>query len=56
MKQIYIVQCSGYPTYWTTSHDKEEHLADHTSFFSSLNIMFSKEHVFMMTFLVYIEY
>jgi hypothetical protein len=42
--------------YWNTSYDKEEHLADHKSFISSLYILFSKEHVFMMTFLVYIEY
>ena len=31
-------------------------MADHKSFISSLYILFSKKHVFMMTFLVYIEY
>jgi hypothetical protein len=25
-------KCSGYPTYWNTRYDKEEHLADHKSF------------------------
>jgi hypothetical protein len=45
MKQLFIVQCSGYPTYWNTSYEKEEHLVDHKSFISSLNILFNKEHV-----------
>jgi hypothetical protein len=27
-----FAKCSGYPTYWNTSYDKEEHLADHKSF------------------------
>ena len=44
MKQLSIAQCSGNPTYWNISYDKEEHLADHKSFISSLNIMFNKEH------------
>ena len=39
-----FAQCSGYPTYWNTSYDKEEHLADHNSFISSLNILSNKEH------------
>jgi hypothetical protein len=49
-------ECSGYPTYCNTSYGKEEHLADHNSFISSLYILLSKEHVFMVIFLVYIEY
>jgi hypothetical protein len=52
----WFAQCSGYPTYWNTSYDKEEYLADQKSFISSLYILFSKEHVFMVTCLVYIEY
>jgi hypothetical protein len=47
MEQLSIAQCSGYPTYWNTSYDKydkEEQLADHKSFISSLNILFYKEH------------
>ena len=44
LKQLSFVQCSGYPTYWSTNYDKEEHLADHKSFIPSLNIMLSKEH------------
>ena len=32
--------CSGNPSYWKTSYDNEEHLADH----KSLNIPFNKEH------------
>jgi hypothetical protein len=44
MEPLSIAQCSGYPTYWNTSYDKEEHLADHKSFMSSLNILFNKEH------------
>ena len=44
MKQLSFAQWSGYPTYWNTSYDKEEHLADHKSFISSLNILFNKEH------------
>jgi hypothetical protein len=44
MEQLSIAQFSGYPTYWNTSYDKEEHLADHNSFISSLNILFNKEH------------
>ena len=44
MEQLSIAQCSDYPTYWNTSYDKEEHLADHKSFISSLNILFNKEH------------
>ena len=41
---MFITQCSGYPTYWNTSYDKEEHLADHKSFISSLNIQFTTQH------------
>ena len=44
MKQRSFGQWSGYPTYWNTSYDKEEHLADHKSFISSLNILFNKEY------------
>ena len=44
MKQLPIAQCSGNPTYWNTSYDKEEYLADHKSFISSLNILLNKEH------------
>ena len=31
------------PTYWNTSYDKEEHLADHKSYISSLNILVNKQ-------------
>ena len=31
------------PTCWNTSYDKEEHLADHKSYISSLNILVNKE-------------
>jgi hypothetical protein len=44
MEERSIAQCSGYPTYWNTSYDKEEQLADYKSFISSLNILFNKEH------------
>jgi hypothetical protein len=44
MEQLSIAYCSGYPNYWNTSYDKEEQLADHKSFISSLNILFNKEH------------
>ena len=44
MKQLSIAQCSGYPTYLNTSYGGEENLADHKSFISSLNILFSKGH------------
>jgi hypothetical protein len=44
LEQLSFAQCSGYPTYWNTSYDKEEHLADHKSFISSLNILLNKEH------------
>jgi hypothetical protein len=44
MKQLSIAQCSGYPTYLNTSYAGEENLADHKSFISSLDILFSKEH------------
>ena len=44
MKQLFIAQCSGYPAYLNTSYGREENLADHKSFISSLNILFSKEH------------
>ena len=53
MERISFAQCSGYPTYWNTSYDKEEHLTDNKSIISSLNILFYKEHG---DFLVYIEY
>ena len=53
MKQLSIAQCSGNTTYWNTSYDKEEHLADHKSYISSLNILVNKEND--MTFLVDIE-
>ena len=32
------------PTYWNTSYDKEEYLADHKSLISSLNNLRNKEH------------
>jgi hypothetical protein len=32
MKQLSIAQCSGHATYWNTSYDKEEQLADYKSF------------------------
>jgi hypothetical protein len=44
MKQLSIAQCSGNPTYWNTSYDKEKYLVDHKSFISSLNILINKEH------------
>jgi hypothetical protein len=44
MKQLSIAQCSGYPTYLNASYGREENLADHKSFISELNILFSKEH------------
>jgi hypothetical protein len=44
LKQLSIAQCIGYPTYWSTNYDKEEHLADNMSFISSLNILLTKEH------------
>jgi hypothetical protein len=44
MKQLFIAQCSGYPAYLNTNYGREEKLADHKSFISSLNILFSKEH------------
>jgi hypothetical protein len=44
MKQLSIAQCSGHPTYLNTSNGRDENLADHKSFISSLNILFSKEH------------
>jgi hypothetical protein len=31
------------PTCWNTSYDKEEHLGDHKSYISSLNILVNKE-------------
>jgi hypothetical protein len=43
MKQLSIAQCSGYPTYLNTNYGREENLADHKSFISSLNILLSKE-------------
>ena len=43
MKQLPIAQCSGNPTYWNTSYGREEHLAGHKSFISSLNILFNQE-------------
>ena len=45
MKQLPIAQCFDNPTYWNTSYDKEEYLADHKSFISVFNILFNKEHV-----------
>jgi hypothetical protein len=44
MKQLSIAQCSGYPTYLNAGYGREENLADHKSFISELNILFSKEH------------
>ena len=43
-EEAFFAQCSGYPTYWSTNYDKEEHLADHKAFISSLNILLNKEH------------
>jgi hypothetical protein len=44
MKQLSIAQCSGNPTYWNTSYDKEKYLPDHKSLISSLNTLLNKEH------------
>ena len=52
MKQLSIVQYSGFLTYWNTSYDNEEHLADDKSFISSLNILFNKELFPVLLFLV----
>ena len=43
MKELLIAQCSGYPTYWNTSYDKDEYLVDHMSFISSLHVQFNTQ-------------
>jgi hypothetical protein len=43
MKERLIAQCSGYPTYWNTSYDKDEYLVDHMSFISSLHVQFNTQ-------------
>jgi hypothetical protein len=48
MKQLSIAQCSGNPTYWNTSYDKEKYLPDHKSLISSLNTLLNKEHKFLL--------
>ena len=44
MKQLSIAKCYATQTYWNTSYDKEEYLADHKSLISSLNTLLNKEH------------
>jgi hypothetical protein len=44
MKQLSIAQCYATLTYWITSYDKEEYLADHKTLISSLNTLLNKEH------------
>ena len=44
MKQLSIAQCYATLTYWNTSYDEEEYLADHKSLISSLNTLLNKEH------------
>jgi hypothetical protein len=44
MKKLSIAQFYVHLTYWNTSYDKEEYLADHNSLISSLNTLPNKEH------------
>jgi hypothetical protein len=44
IQQLSIAQCYATLTYWITSYDKEEYLADHKTLISSLNTLLNKEH------------
>jgi hypothetical protein len=43
MKQLSIAQSSGNPTYWKTSYENEEHMADHKMLAIFINNYFAEK-------------